>query len=644
MYEAISNFLTREDTYSFPSQQRHLITLILRKLLASSSFALLGTLETIRQRLIDLRAGIENEISLAEELIDSEEIEDELLDDELFDSTEDDSDEDEIDIEKLDEEIEELSIYISWAESIHVDTKSKTLLKALKTGFDEMKKMGAKRRALIFTESRRTQEYLKNFLESNGYANKVVAFNGTNTAQETKEIYEDWLDKNALTGRISGSRPIDIRAAIVEHFHDNAQIMIATEAAAEGVNLQFCSLVVNYDLPWNPQRIEQRIGRCHRYGQLHDVVVINFLNERNAADRRVYELLEYKFNLFNGVFGSSDSVLGSIESGVDFEKRILAIYQDCRTPKEIEKAFTTLQQELEEQINSRMEETKTLLLNHFDEDVHTRLKVQLDDANSQLDRFGKQFWTLTQFILRDHARFEDQTLQFDLSPSPIQNAKIGTYSLISKAKENTTGDYLYRLSHPLGEYVIQQGKVCKTPEAFLRFDISNHPTKIAVVEELKGQTGWLTLELLTIDSFQCEEYLLFSGFDQAQAPLPAEVCEKLFNCIGTISDAHFSLSPEGTTKLEANAERYAKATISRSLEENHQHFDEERERLTRWAEDMVLASEKDLSDTKVQIKALNRQARTSTTIEEQRTIQRQITDLEKKKDDNVKEFLMLKMK
>ena len=64
--------------------------------------------------------------------------------------------------------------------------------------------------------------------------------------------------------------------------------MIATESAAEGINLQFCSLVVNYDLPWNPQRIEQRIGRCHRYGQQHDVVVINFVNRANEADQRVF--------------------------------------------------------------------------------------------------------------------------------------------------------------------------------------------------------------------------------------------------------------------------------------------------------------------------------------------------------------------
>ena len=104
-----------------------------------------------------------------------------------------------------------------------------------------------------------------------------------------------------------------MRAALVEHFRTTAKIMIATEAAAEGINLQFCSMVVNYDLPWNPQRIEQRIGRCHRYGQKHDVVVINFLNKANAADLRVFELLDEKFRLFSGVFGASDEVLGVIE-------------------------------------------------------------------------------------------------------------------------------------------------------------------------------------------------------------------------------------------------------------------------------------------------------------------------------------------
>src|SRR3989339_662399 len=145
-----------------------------------------------------------------------------------------------------------------------------------------------------------------------------------------------------------------MRSALVDYFREEGRIMIATEAGAEGINLQFCSMVVNYDLPWNPQRIEQRIGRCHRYGQKFDVVVVNFLNKNNAADQRVYELLAEKFKLFSGVFGVSDEVLGSIESGVDFEKRIVQIYQNCRTPEEIQVAFDALQKELEEQIEDRL--------------------------------------------------------------------------------------------------------------------------------------------------------------------------------------------------------------------------------------------------------------------------------------------------
>ena len=142
--------------------------------------------------------------------------------------------------------------------------------------------------------------------------------------------------------QITGSKTADMRSALVDYFRDQGQIMIATEAGAEGINLQFCSLVVNYDLPWNPQRIEQRIGRCHRYGQKHDVVVVNFLNRKNAADQRVFQLLSEKFKLFEGVFGASDEVLGAIESGVDFEKRIAvdlpAVPEDRRDQDSIRRA------------------------------------------------------------------------------------------------------------------------------------------------------------------------------------------------------------------------------------------------------------------------------------------------------------------
>src|SRR5438552_7849510 len=203
-----------------------------------------------------------------------------------------------------------------------------------------------------------------------------MLFNGSNTDPQSRDIYRCWLEKHAGTDRLSGSPSADMRAALVEYFRDEAAIVIATEAAAEGINLQFCNLVVNYDLPWNPQRIEQRIGRCHRYGQKFDVVVVNFLNKKNAADKRVYDLLAEKFKLFSGVFGASDEVLGAIESGVDFEERIAGIYQRCRKHEEIKVAFDQLQLELSLEISETMTQTRRKLLENFDDEVREKLKVR----------------------------------------------------------------------------------------------------------------------------------------------------------------------------------------------------------------------------------------------------------------------------
>lgn len=638
LYEAVSGFLQRPDSFALPTRQRHLTALILRKLLASSSRAIAGTLDTLRIRLEGLLKGQTTpDDGLVAQVIESEEMEDELLDEILGEEEENPelaADIPKPDAKKIQEEIEILSKLADWARRIETDSKSRTLLEALNIGFTEMTRTGAARKALIFTESRRTQDYLKSFLEANGYNGKVVLFNGTNGGPEATAIYEEWLRKNKDSGRASGSRAIDIRTALIEHFRDEGTILLATEAAAEGINLQFCSLVVNYDLPWNPQRIEQRIGRCHRYGQKHDVVVINFLNERNDVDRRVLELLEQKFSLFNGVFGASDEVLGSIESGVDFERRILSIYQECRTSEQIETAFKKLQEEMDEQIRTRMDETRRTLFESFDEDVHQRLRIQLADARAQLDRVGQRFWALTRYILDDRARFDDSVFAFDLHRPPSDSIHQGRYHLISKSRPKDIeddaeeyGQFLYRLSHPLGEHVIQQGKALETPSAHIVFDISRHPNRIHVVEALKGSSGFLTLSRLCVDSYEREEYLLFSGFDEHGNSVDPETLEKLFSCEG--SALHTELPSSAVERLAAESDRHVKATISRSLERNSAHFNQARDKLEKWADDMVLGAEKALSDTKEQIKALRRQARQALHLEEQRQIQEKIQKLER---------------
>lgn len=626
LYEALSAFLQRADTFSIPARQRVLLTLRLRKILASSSPAIAGTLEIIRQRLIALRNGIP-EGDLVDKIIAGDDLEDDDFFDETLEVEEDDGEQPAIDVAKLDAEIKELEHYIRWARSIGIDAKARTLLHALDVGFEKMAANGAQRKALIFTESRRTQEFVRNFLEANGYAGKVATFNGSNTDEESRKLTTRWVEANRDTGRVTGSRDVDARTAIIEHFKDGAEVMVATEAAAEGVNLQFCSLVVNYDLPWNPQRIEQRIGRCHRYGQKHDVVVINFVNERNAADQRTFELLEEKFQLFDGVFGASDEVLGSIESGVDFEKRIYDIYQSCRSLEQIEAAFKELREQLDESIKTRMASTRQLLLEFFDEEIHQRLRLQLEGAKQQLDRFGKQFWMLTRHILADQAKFDEEQLAFQLQCSPAEGVHPGTYHLISKNKENVDGDFLYRLSHPLGEHVVATAKTLDTPFAEVTFDITNHPTRLSVVEDLRGREGWLAAEKLSVEAFEREEYLLLSAFSDDGASVDQEVLEKMFLCEGHASPIQVETVPE---RVKAETTQHQKATLHRSFEANNRFMNEERERLEKWADDMVMSAEKELRDIKAQLRESNRLARQAATTEEQIALQSRIRDLEQR--------------
>ncbi|MDD2229740.1 MAG: SNF2-related protein [Candidatus Cloacimonetes bacterium] len=641
LYVGVSEFLMRDGNYALPQGQKHLLILLVRKVLASSPQAVAGTLEVIKDRLVRMRQDYKNQQSTVEQLIIDDYIDDDMLD-ELLEDQEDLETETaeetesaeskilEINIQKLDSEIQELNGFIETARNFGADSKSKALLTALEIGFQQMKKMGAAQKAVIFTESRRTQAWLKGFLEANGHRDKVQTFNGSNKDDASGQIYEDWLKKNKDTDRSSGSRQVDLRTAIIDHFRDSASILIATEAGAEGLNLQFASLVINYDLPWNPQRIEQRIGRCHRYGQKYDVVVINFLNERNEADRRVYEILSNKFHLFTGVFGASDDVLGSLESGVDFERKVLEIYQQCRTHDEIALAFKKLQAELDASIQTRLKETRQKLLEHYDEDVHERLKINHKDAMQTLDRIARLFWQLTKHILKDNAAFYEHNHSFKLNKSPIRGSKAGNYRLISKDGENYGKDFLYRMSHPLGEYVLEQGKKKACPSAEVIFDITHHPTRISLIEQLKGKQGWLKLDLLTVNSLDIEEYLLFTAIDEDGKNLDQETCEKLMLCEGSLSSASYDSSGM-ESRLQADADRHAEATLAKNLEENNKHFNEARDQLEKWAEDMIKSVEQELDNIKRQIQEKQRSCRQSTTMQEQKDLQEEIVKLEKKK-------------
>lgn len=649
LYERISAFLQKEDSYALPKQQRHLTALILRKLLASSSHAVAATLVTIRERLQTLlKAGKTEDDGrlLVEQLIAEDDLEQDYLEEEASEAEENAeaptpaaAENGKLGAAKdtqavraaITAEIEELTAFVDAAQALQTDTKAQALLKALNLGFGKMAELRAPRKAIIFTESKRTQEYLHRFLSANGHAGKLVLFSGANTHEESTAIYQRWLEEYKGTDRVTGSPQVDRRTALIDHFRKGdgtgAEIMIATEAAAEGVNLQFCALIINYDLPWNPQRVEQRIGRCHRYGQRFDVVVINFLNTRNQADQRVLELLTEKFNLFSGVFGASDEVLGRIEGGLDFEKRILQIYDTCRQSEQIEAAFNALQTELEEVIADRIKDTQSQLLENFDEDVHDRLKLRLQDAEARLDKLGRWFWGVTRYALNDRAHFDEQSYAFSLSTPPTGIAT-GRYQLIRGAAQPDMLAHAYRLSHPLGEWSIDTSLNAATPVATLKLDYSKHGARVSVIERLRGMSGWLTLARLEVTAFETTEALLFSGLTDEGQVLDQEACEKLMAI--PAADKPTPLSTAVPEALLANSQRAVAATIAQVLEANQRLFNEERDKLERWADDKLLAAEEALKNTKARIAQLKRDARKAATLQEQDGIQRELSELERK--------------
>ncbi|RVM25382.1 DEAD/DEAH box helicase [Sinorhizobium meliloti] len=625
LYEMVSEYLRRPSLQALPSSQRTLMTLIMRKLLASSTFAIAGALDSLARK---LERQLKNDTNLREKL------EEELSEDfeeyeEVADEWSDGCDEPELltaeDIAVIQQEIADLREFRELAVSISENAKGQALLSALRGGFAKTQELGAAQKAIIFTESRRTQDYLVRLLSENGYADKLVLFNGSNSDPQSKAIYEAWLEKHKGTDRVTGSRTADIRAALVEYFREHASIMIATEAAAEGINLQFCSIVVNYDLPWNPQRIEQRIGRCHRYGQRYDVVVVNFLNKNNAADQRVYELLAEKFQLFSGVFGASDEVLGAIESGVEFEKRIVSIYQNCRSTVEIETEFERLRAEMDENINAAMEDTRRKLLENFDAEVHDRLKINLDKSREYIGRYERMLWAVTQHELRHHAHFDDEYLTFTLKRAPDGlDVPTGGYGIA----KNGLSEHRYRLGHPLAQHVIAKARERDLNGATIVFDYSGWPAKAVSIEPLVGRSGILAARCLSFSGFDEQDHILFAATTADGEDIDPDIVRRLFEMPCQLADGDIS---NERVRLDSVLARREQDVIEALKRQNARWFAEESQKLEKWAEDKVFAAEKELKDAKSLILELKRDARSAISPEQQHSIQTQIQELDKSK-------------
>ena len=643
LYILVSEYLQRDKLYALPNSQRQLMTLILRKLLASSSFAIYGTLNSLVNKLenlllkhdvSDLLLEIDDDFETADEL-DEEWQEEELLIEEIILS--------EKDIDNIKQELEDLKEYRTLAQQIVKNSKAEHLFIALDKGFSELNRLGANKKALIFTESRRTQDFLYNILEARGYKDKVVLFNGMNNDEKSKTIYKNWLAKHKGTDKVTGSPTADKRSALVDYFKNEATIMIATEAAAEGINLQFCSLIVNYDMPWNPQRIEQRIGRCHRYGQKHDVVVVNFLNKKNEADIRVYELLDQKFQLFNGVFGASDEVLGSIGTGVDFEKRIAQIYNNCRKPEEIQEAFDQLQNDLRPQISERLEEVKSTLMENFDEEVREKLRSNMLETKESLSKFEDKLWKTTQFFLSNKAQFQnDYSFKLLENPFPNENIHSGPYMILKTNEHGRKSEIeipddtnIYRVGHKLAQRILQACKELETPAKEVVFDYTNSNTRIAYLEKFIGQSGWMKVQLLQVNSFELEEYFLISCFTDEGEEIYPDMANRFFSLDASVKN-NILMSKAIEETFKESLFSLKQNILNENALRNNNFFDVEMDKLDQWADDMKISLEKEIKDIDAEIKLKKIEAKKTLNLELKVKSQREIKELENKRSDKRK--------
>lgn len=645
LYDWVSEYLQRPKLYALPVSQRQLMTLILRKLIASSSYAIYGTMETLIGRLENLVSGNNTaDLSVQMDFEAVEDMEDEWKSEEV---TEDNGEKkDSLTSEEIEEvliELADLKRFRDLAGIIRKNTKAEKLFTALQKGFEKLADLGANKKALIFTESRRTQEFLYKLLTAKGsvYEGEVMLFNGSNSDSQSRMIYRDWLKKYQGTDRITGSATADKKAALVDYFKEQATIMIATEAAAEGVNLQFCSLVVNYDLPWNPQRIEQRIGRCHRYGQKYDVVVINFLNKANAADQRVYELLDEKFKLFDGVFGASDEVLGAIGSGMDFEKRIARIYNECRDSKSIQDAFDLLQQELQDSISERIRDTQKKLLENIDEEVREKLKVNDRFSRNYLNHFELRLWEVTRFFLKEYAAFTQKEFTFTLTRNPFPGETIhpGPYMILRPKEGQKKSDVLipddtniYRVGHPLAQRILQSCRELNVPARLLTFDYTGTPTNISILEKYIGKSGWMQVSLLSLSSFEEEDHLLIANCTEDMETLDTELSERFFSLNATESE-DVSVPYEMNGLLTEICHKEKKEIMEQTALRNRDFFDLEIDKLDQWADDMKISLQKEIEDLDAEIKLRKAEARKMMSLENKVQAQRAIKEMEKKRNE-----------
>ena len=288
-------------------------------------------------------------------------------------------------ISRLDggDEKEQLSEIKSLAEKITESGKMKALQTALESCSAMLKRLKLPRKAIIFTTNLTTRDLLAEWLGAKNFP--II----TNRDQNYIEKFR--------------SEP--------------AAVLIATDTAAKGLDMEFCPVVINYDLLYNAVELEQRISRCHRQGQTADVVFVNFLSKENLSDVRTLELINKRTLQFDGIFGMSDSIVGN------FDAEINDVLSQVRKPVEIQQAFETnlaVHEKTNKPLISHAEDT---LFTTFTKSVADKITVTPQYIKEATADINAALWELAKNLFTQHEHYEidekTKTITLTAEEAPI---------------------------------------------------------------------------------------------------------------------------------------------------------------------------------------------------------------------------------
>lgn len=624
LYGDVTAYLLEPELCAFPGSSRRLLLIGFHRRMASSSRALAASLRNVARRLeryLDAarqRSAPPEDDFVREEFGDLEE--EGLV--ELGASHADREPEEGAQqggrmysVERIAAELERVQGFCERAERLPHDSKAAALLQAVKATEELAARSGTSGKIVVFTESRVTQQYLRELLMKQGNLGdeEITLFSSTNDSARASQALERW---QAEVGKFrSGSikRQTAVRAALVHEFRERSRVFISTEAGAKGLNLQFCETLINYDLPWNPQRIEQRIGRCHRYGQRHEVMVINFISKDNEAQRLTFDILSRKLDLFGTVLDASDEVLH--ESGTEapetlagalgagFEKSLSEIYERARTREELEQEIRRLRDETDaakKRFDEELERTAGVIETQLHENVRERFRSiqsalpgELAALDARMERVVRAYldahgvaYEITEQVVADSGGMSGTTSQRLLSlppsdqlPEPLRS---GVRLSLRGAKRDDKVEALHP-AHPLIHAAAAEARAATEQPGSVCFEVAQTP-----LAKRRGQRGVLLVERVGYQSFENFERLLTVAVLEDETLLVGEEAEVLLEC--SVQDhAAFESALNVSNELLEDAVEEAlfmdQEAVSQRMQE---HFDKALVQLERYVSDQLL--------------------------------------------------------